>query len=130
MPNPNFSELELLCTYGETEGVEEQTTRMYSAVSEDSDQLDHKYVHNVTILGYYVELAHYTAVKQFVIQNIGTDPGYVMWFDSVTGALVPEYLTSKDEISFCLPDVALGVWIYSEDILDISDWHIVLVGSQ
>ncbi len=130
MPNPNFSELEILCKYGQEEDMEEQTTRMYSAVSEDSDQLDHKYVHNTTIFGTYVELAHYTAVKQFVIQNIGQNPGYVIWMDSVTLAFAPEYLFPGDEISFCLPDVVLGVMLYSDSIEETTDWHIVMIGSQ
>ena len=127
MPNPNFSELILKGWYGpDTDHV--QSTKIYSAVSEDSDQTDHKYVEEVYLGGKYVELAHYASVKQIVIQNISDVWGITFHADATTAAVVPDYLAPGEHISINNVDVTAGLMLYARFILEASKWHLAIIG--
>jgi len=130
MPNPNYSEMALIGAYGPDEDSF-QSTKIYEAVSEDSDEIDHKYVEDVFVGGKYVELAHYTSVKQVLIQNTSTFQGVAVHVDATTAALVPDYVLGGEHISINHPDVAAGIMLYArfggnED----STWHLAICGRK
>ena len=130
MPNPNMSEMLLMGNYG-PDVDSAQPTKIYEAVSEDSDEIDHKYVEDVFVGGKYVELAHYASVKQVVIQNTSTFQGVAVYTDATTAALVPDYVRAGEHISINHPDVAAGIMLYArfggnED----STWHLAIIGRQ
>ena len=128
MPNPNNSELKLRALYGADDGVL-QPTDIYSAMVDDSDQIEHKFVENVTVGGQYVELAHYSRVKQMIVQNTSdTASGVVFYLDALTGAIVPELVLPEEHVSFCVPDVATGVMLYAWT--DPISWHLAFVGAK
>ena len=129
MPNPNFHEMRLRAKYGES-STEIQKTQIYEAVSEDSDQVDHKYLENVPWAGMYVELAHYTDVKQVVAQNISLFNGIVHYIDNTTGALVPIFVLAGEAVSFCDPDVTAGIMLYSNADIEITKWHLAFMGAR
>jgi len=129
MPNPNFSEFILKGQYGLSED-DYQSVKIYSAVSEDSDQGDHKYVDDVPWAGRYVELAHYASVKQIVIQNYSDFAGIAFHADATTGAVVPVTVLGDDEhSSINNPDVTAGLMLYAEQVDELTDWHLAIVGS-
>jgi len=127
MPNPNFSELSLHGKYGPDED-HLQSTKIYSAVSEDSDQTDHKYIEEVYLGGRYVELAHYASVKQVVVQNTSTFAGVCFHTDATTGAVVPQNVAAGEHVSINHPDVAAGMMLYARFILEASTWHLAIIG--
>ena len=128
MPNPNFSELALWGRYGPDED-HLQSTKIYSAVSEDSDETDHKYVEEVLFGGRYVELAHYASVKQIVIQNDAPVwSGITFHADATTGALVPVTLEAEEHTSINNVDTAAGLMLFAEEWDGVVDWHLVIVG--
>ena len=129
MPNPNYSELILHADYAEDED-NLQTTEIYQAISEDSDETDHKFVEEVYMGGKYVELAHYLSVKQIVIQNISDVWGVTFHADATTGALVPDYLAPGEHISINNPDVTAGLMLYARFILEASRWHLAICGRK
>ena len=138
MPNPNYSELRLLANYGEDADNNDhmQGTRVYPAVSDDSDEIDHKFVYQAALGGTYVELAHYTSAKMVVVQNLTTFPGVVFHIDNTTGAFIPDLLTapvtgaSRERVTFCDPDVTAGIMLYSIAVEEMTDWHIVIIGRK
>jgi len=128
MPNPNFSELILRGWYGpDSDSV--QSTKLYSAVSEDSDQTDHKWVEDVPWAGRYVELAHYASVKQIVIQNDSILGGVIFFADATTASVVPEYVAAGEHVSFNNPDVGAGLMVYADVPGEIVTFHLVIIGS-
>jgi len=131
MPNPNFSEMSLLGRYGPDED-ELQSTKIYEAVSEDSDETDHKYLQEVPFGGRYVELAHYVSVKQIVIQNDSAVwTGISFHADATTGALVPVAVEANEEhISINNVDVTAGLMLYAEEWDGIIDWHLAIIGRK
>ena len=133
MPNPNYSELRLAIKYGEDPTAvigDGQDTNIYKAISDDSDEIDHKYVYAADIGGTYVELAHYTSVKQVVIQNMSNFNGQVFYIDATTGALVPDFLLPDEHISINDPDVTTGIMLYSIAVAEPSDWHLAICGRK
>lgn len=128
MSNPNFSEMALLGIYGPPDPNNLQSTKIYSAVSEDSDQTDHKYMEEVYLGGKYVELAHYASVKQIVIQNTSTFWGVSFHADAITGALVPDYVAPGEHISINNPDVTAGLMLYALFDTEASQWHLAIIG--
>lgn len=133
MPNPNYSELRLLANYGEdpeSTTPDGQGTRIYAAISDDSDEVDHKYVEEVYLGGKYVELAHYNSVKQIVIQNISDVWGVTFHTDATTAALVPDYVAPGEHISINNVDVTAGVMLYARFILEASKWHLAICGRK
>lgn len=127
MPNPNFSELLLHGKYGPDED-HLQSTKIYSAVSEDSDETGHKYIEEVYLGGRYVELAHYASVKQVVIQNTSAFAGVTFHADATTGAVVPMNVIAGEHVSINHPDVAAGMILYAEDQEEVTTWHLAIVG--
>ena len=128
MPNPNYAEMALKGVYGPDEDTT-QSTKIYSAVSEDSDQIDHKYVEEVYMGGKYVELAHYASVKQIVIENMSTFQGVCFHTDATTGAVVPDYVIAGEHVTINNPDCVAGIMLYARFILEASEWHIAIMGS-
>ncbi len=124
---PNFSELALKGWYG-PDSDSAQSTKIYSAVSEDSDQTDHKWVEDVPWAGRYVELAHYASVKQIVIQNISAFGGLIFFADATTASVVPEFVAAGEHVSINNPDVAAGLMVYAEDAEKIVSWHLAIIG--
>ena len=128
MPNPNFSELALKGGYG-PDGDNLQSVKIYSAVSEDSDETDHKYIEEVLFGGRYVELAHYASVKQIVIQNdAAVWSGITFHADATTAALVPVLVEAGEHTSINNVDTAIGLMLYAEEWDGVVDWHIVIIG--
>jgi len=127
MPNPNYSELALLGSYGPEEDLF-QPTKIYEAVSEDSDEIGHKFVEEVYLGGKYVELAHYASVKQIVIQNVSDVWGVTFHTDATTAALVPDYIAPGEHISINNVDVTAGLMLYARFILEASQWHLAICG--
>jgi hypothetical protein len=134
MPNPNYSEFRLLANYGEdpyTAGVSDsQGTRIYPAISDDSDEIDHKWVYAAELGGTYIELAHYASVKQVTLQNMSAFNGVSFYVDGTTGALIPDFLLPGEHISFCDPDVATGIMLYSIAVAEPTDWLIAICGRK
>ena len=133
MPNPNYSELRLLGNYGDDPNAsppDGQGVRIYSAVSDDSDEIDHKFVKEVYMGGKYVELAHYASVKQIVIQNISDVWGVIFYADATTAAVVPDYVAPGEHLSINNPDVAAGVMLYARFIVEASEWHLAICGRK
>ncbi len=128
MPNPNFSEFHLRGAYGPDED-NLQSVKIYKAVSEDSDQIDHKFVKEVYLGGKYVELAHYTSVKQIIVQNISTFAGICFHTDITTGAVVPQNVNAGEHVSINNVDVAAGLMLYARFVLEASEWHLAVMGS-
>lgn len=124
---PNFSELNLHGRYGPDEDSL-QSTKIYSAVSEDSNETDHKYIKEVYWGGKYVELAHYASVKQIIIQNTSDFAAVSFHADATTGAVIPDYVAAGEHISINNPDVAAGIMLYARFILEATTWHIAIVG--
>ena len=128
MANPNYSELFLKGGYGPDDSSI-QTTKIYSAVSEDSDQTDHKYLEEVYLGGKYVELAHYASVKQIVIQNTSAAfQGITFHADATTASLVPDYVAAGEHISINNPDVTAGLMLYARFIQEATTWHLCIIG--
>lgn len=128
MPNPNYSSFLLSASYGDSDDSK-QNTNIYEARSDDLDQVEHKYLYGVHAGGLYVELAHYSTVRQVVAQVLSdTNAGVIFWNDSVTGALVPEYVQAEEHVSFCVPDTAAGIMLYAWDA--DTDWHLAFAGAQ
>jgi hypothetical protein len=133
MANPNRSVLELHATYGHDEDsdpADGQTTNIYQAMSMDSDQIDHKYVYGVDEGGTYIELAHYTSVKQVVIQNISSNDGDTFYIDNTTGALIPDAPNAGQHISICDPDVTAGIMLYARLGEPDTAWHLAICGRK
>jgi hypothetical protein len=133
MPNPNYSELRLIAKYGESVGAnppDGQDTNIYKAISDDSDEIDHKFLYGVDWGGQYVELVHYASVKQVVVQNIGQTAGLVFYIDSGTTALVPNWVVGGQHISFCAPDTAIGMFMIAGDPDESTDWHLAFCGRK
>jgi hypothetical protein len=133
MPNPNYSELRLVANYGEDDGAaipDGQSTNIYSAVSDDSDEIDHKFVYGVPIGGLYIELVHYSSVKQVVLQNISAFNGSTFYVDNTTGDLVPGFVLAGEHVSFCDPDITAGIMVYSIAAQDDTEWHMAICGSR
>ena len=133
MANPNRSVLELHATYGNDEDAnpeDGQTANIYEAISDDSDQIDHKFVYDVPIGGTYIELAHYTSIKQVVIQNMSNNNGSMFYADNTTGALIPDFISAGEHISICDPDVVAGIMLYSVAVQDETDWQIAICGKK
>ena len=128
MPNPNYSEFSLDAQYGPDEDTV-QSTKIYTAKSEDSDQIDHKFVEEVYLGGKYVELAHYASVKQITIQNMSTFQGVCVHTDATTGAVVPDYVVAGEHISINNVDVTAGIMLYARFVLEASEWHLAVMGS-
>ena len=128
MPNPNYSEMSLKGIYGPDED-NTQSTKIYSAVSEDSNQIDHKFVEEVYWGGKYVELAHYASIKQIVIQNMSTFAGISFHADATTAAVVPDYVAAGEHITINNPDVAAGIMLFARFIAEASEWHLAIMGS-
>ena len=128
MPNPNYAEMALKGVYGPDEDTT-QSTKIYSAVSEDSDQIDHKYVEEVYQAGKYVELAHYASVKQVVIENMSTFDGTTFHADATTAAVVPDYVIAGEHVTINNPDVAAGIMLYAQNEEEATEWHIAIMGS-
>jgi hypothetical protein len=137
MPNPNYAELRLVANYGEDENATVSDgwgTRIYPAISDDSDEIDHKFVYQVPLGGLYIELAHYASVKQVVVQNMSTQappnlfPGTMFYIDNTTGALVNDWIVGGEHMSFCDPDVTAGIMLYSIAAQELTDWHIAICG--
>jgi hypothetical protein len=128
-----------LANYGEDATAttpDGQGTRVEVAASFDSDEIDHKYVYQVPLGGLYIELAHYASVKQVVLQNMSGFPGDTFYVDNTTGDLINDQLCAlpnpppNEHISFCDPDVTVGIMLYSIAALELTDWHIVIVGRK
>jgi hypothetical protein len=133
MPNPNASVLRLRIKYGEDplDPVGDgQKPNNYDAVSDDSDEVDHKWVYGVPIGGTYVELAHYASVKQVVLMNTSIFNGATFYIDNTTGALVPGFVLPGEHVSFCDPDVTAGIMLYSIAVAEPSEWHIAICGRK
>lgn len=131
MPNPNLSELRMIAKYGEDGGNQDdaQNTNIYSAVSEDSDEIDHKFVYDVYLGGKYVELSHYASIKQIVIQNISGFWGVVAYLDNTTGAIVPDYVPPGEHISINDPSI-VGLMLYARFVLEAAEWHLAICGRK
>lgn len=136
MANPNYSELILHAEYGPDEDGR-QTCEIYEAISDDSDEIDHKFVYAVPIGGLYIELAHYTSVKQVILQNMSVAAPPVFFFngatfyvDNTTGALIPDFVQAGEHISFNDPDVTTGIMLYSIAALEETDWEIIICGRK
>ena len=137
MPNPNYSELRLLANYGEDATAPDgQGTMIYSAISDDSDEIDHKYIYEAELGGTYVELAHYASVKMVVAQNMTAFPGVVFHIDNTTGALIPDITcapvtgAAQERVTFCDPDVTAGIMLYSIAMAEMTNWHLIIIGRK
>lgn len=138
MPNPNYSEFRLDATYGPDSAdwnagglpSGSQNTNIYSAISTDSDEIDHKYVVAVPLGGLYIELAQYSSVVQVVLQNTSSFNGSTFYIDNTTGALVPGFVQADEHVSFCDPDVTAGIMLYSIAAQELTDWHIAIAGNR
>jgi len=132
VPNPNYSELRLNAKYGEDASTrtDAQNANLFFAISEDSDEIDHKYVYEASLGGLYIELAHYTSVKQVVLQNFSSFPGATFYIDNTTGALVPGWVPAGQHVSFNDPDVTAGIILYSIAAAELTDWHIAICGRK
>jgi hypothetical protein len=126
MANPNYSEFRLDAVYGS----DSQSTNIYSAISEDSDEIDHKFVFAVPLGGLYIELAHYTSVKQVVLQNMSSFNGSTFYVDNTTADLVPGFVLADEHVSFNDPDVTAGIILYSIAAQELTDWHIAICGRK
>ena len=127
MPNPNFSEMTLTGLYGPDED-NLQSTKIYSAVSEDSNETDHKYIEEVYLGGQYVELAHYASVRQIVIQNMSAFAGICFHTDATTGAIVPQNVAAGEHVSINHPNVTTGLMLYARFIVEATTWHLAVCG--
>lgn len=128
MANPNYSSFLLTAQYGDGDDTG-QNTNIYEAATDEMDQVEHKYIYGVPVGGMYVELAHYSEVRQVVAQVLSdTNPGVIFWVDSQTAALVPEYVEPEEHVSFCVPDCAAGIMLYALDA--DTDWHLAFAGVQ
>ena len=126
---PDYSELALHADYGDDDD-DIQTTEIYETISEDSDEIDHKFAKEVYLGGKYVELAHYASVKQIVIQNISSFWGITFHADATTGAVVPDHVAPGEHISINNPDVAAGLMLYARFVLEASEWHLAICGRK
>ena len=126
---PDYSELALHADYGDDDD-DIQTTEIYETISEDSDEIDHKFAKEVYRGGKYVELAHYASVKQIVIQNISSFWGITFHADATTGAVVPDRVAPGEHISINNPDVAAGLMLYARFVLEASEWHLAICGRK
>jgi len=123
--------MRLMIQYGEDASNQDgQSTCIYPAISDDSDEIDHKFVYGVDSGGQLVELAHYASVKQVVVQNIGATNGLIFYIDNTTGALVPNRVVPNQHISFCDPQTALGIWITAEGLQELTEWHFAFIGRK
>jgi len=129
MPNPNVSEIRLRGWYGE-DADKVQATNIYTATSDDSDQIEHKFISAVDIAGQYVELVYFSAVKQIVAQNISSNTGVMFYADALTGAIVPQTVLAGEHISFCSPNVVLGLGLFAWDQGLPTDWHLAIIGER
>ena len=129
MPNPNVSEIRLRGWYGEDED-NAQLTHIYTSTTDSADQIEHKFVSAVGIAGQYVELAYFSAVKQIVAQNISSNTGVMFYADASTGAIVPQTVLAGEHISFCSPNVALGLGLFAWDQGLPTDWHLAITGEK
>lgn len=128
MPNPNYSSFLLTAQYGDSDDTS-QNTNIYEAATDEMDQVENKYLYGVPAGGLYVELAHYSEVRQVVAQVLSdTQAGVIFWIDSQTGALVPEYVQAEEHVSFCVPDTVAGIMVYAWD--EDTDWHLAFAGVQ
>ncbi|MHA2064290.1 MAG: hypothetical protein ACXABY_07915 [Candidatus Thorarchaeota archaeon] len=138
MPNPNYSELRLLSKYGPDSAqynlgglfLQSQNQNVYVAVSEDSDEIDHKWVFDVPLGGLYIELAHYVSVKQVVLQNMSAFNGSTFYVDNTTGDLVPGFVLPGEHVSFCDPDVTAGIMLYSIAAQELTEWEMAICGRK
>lgn len=128
MPNPNYSSFLLSAIYGDDD-ESGQSTNIYEAATDELDQVEHKFLYGVPVGGLYVELAHYSEVRQVVAQVLSdTQAGVIFWIDSQTGAIVPEYVQPEEHVSFCVPDTAAGIMLFGWS--DDTDWHLAFAGVQ
>ncbi len=129
MSNPSFSEMILKGIYGpESDADLHQSTKIYSTVSEDSTETDHKFLEEVYDAGKYFELAHYASVKQIVIQNISDFAGISFHLDALTGAVVPVNVVSGEHICINNPDVTVGLMLYALAPEEATRWHLAVIG--
>jgi len=108
---PSYTEFNLTCVYDET--VDHTlSTNIELATTDDSDQLENKYIETDSFF-LYIPLDHYTAVNKVVIQNRLAAVLWCDYFDDVTGDNILVDLPTEDTfISFSAPDEVAGILLY------------------
>lgn len=108
---PSYTEFKTTVRYNEDDDGA-LSTNIELATTDDSDQLENKYIETAgnTI---YIPLDHYTTVNKVVIQNRNNGP---LWFDYVdaitTDVIIGEIGLEDGLISFCVPDTTAGIFLF------------------
>ena len=110
---PSYTEFKLTCKYNEDAlGIGVQDTNIELATTDDSDQLENKYLETDDAF-LYIPLDHYTAVNKVVIQNRLAAFLWCDYFDDVTGDNILVDMPAEDEfLSFSAPDEVAGIFLY------------------
>jgi len=124
--------MRLMAKYGEDTGAaipDSQNANIPPAISDDSDEIDHKFIYEVYMGGKYVELDHYASIKQIVIQNISDVYGVIAYLDATTGFIVPDYIAPGEHLSINNPS-NIGMMLYARFVLEAAEWHLAICGRK
>ena len=124
---PSYTEFKVKCKYNEDiDGVLD--TNVELATTDDSDQLENKYIETEGFF-LFIPLDHYTTVNKVVIQNRIAGHLWYDYFDDITtDNIIGEMTLENQVISFSAPDQVAGIILF--DLLNL--WgiavHITIYG--
>lgn len=132
MKKRNYSELRVVSRYSwpEHDPDDRVNTHIYSVVTEDTDQVKNKWLHGVDVMGLIVDLTPYTSVDWYTIENISAQSGFIAHTDTGTGDLVLSLLPPGEHVTYCVPDVATGIFVSAWVPDEEADFHLAFVGRQ
>jgi len=131
MTNPNYSNLRIDIQYGpDDENL--QSTKIDTVMEQQVDEADNIYIINVIdVVGYYINLDHYSDVYLVVIQNThDTGFGEIDYIDDFSGANYIYDIWPGEFTIINRPQVAAGIWITAGMQEPDIDFHITIFGEK
>lgn len=126
---PSYTEFKVTCKYNEDIlGENVQSTNIELATTDDSDQLENKYL-ETSDNSLYIPLDHYTTVNKVVVQNRLAAVLWYDFFDAITADNILGDMPTEDSfISFCVPDQTAGIFLYDLTALNGIAVHLTIYG--
>ena len=126
---PSYTEFKVECKYNEDAlGEDAQTTNIELATTDDSDQLENKYL-ETDDNSLYIPLDHYTTINKVVVQN---RLAAVLWYDFfddiTTDNILGDMPTEDSFISASAPDQVAGIFLYDLTNLNGIAVHLTIYG--
>lgn len=127
---PSYSELRIDCKYNEdSAGAGVQDTKIELSVTDDSDQLENKYI-ETTNWSLFVPLDHYTEVRQVVVQNRQAAVLEYDYFDDDSGDNIIGDMQAENEfIIISKPDLTAGIFLYDPIFTQGVTLHLTIYGA-